>query len=209
MAGKSAVMFVFMPPLEHLEDYLELVTAVEATAAELDVKVVLEGYPPAARSAVFKLLQVTPDPGVIEVNIHPAHNWGELVDHTEFLYEAAHQSRLSTEKFMLDGRHTGHGRWQPFRAGRGDARRQPLPAPAGPAGESVDLLAQPSRPELSLQRPLLSVRRVRRRASTRRATIRCTKSRLPSTSWSGGWPPLAVPPALRCPGSWTGRSATS
>ncbi|MBP6733739.1 MAG: transglutaminase family protein [Chromatiaceae bacterium] len=106
--GKSSVMFVFMPPLEHLEDYLELVTAIEATAAELDMKVVLEGYPP-PRDPRLKLLQVTPDPGVIEVNIHPAHNWGELVDHTEFLYEAAHQSRLSTEKFMLDGRHTGTG----------------------------------------------------------------------------------------------------
>jgi hypothetical protein len=48
-------------------------------------------------------------PGVIEVNIHPAHDWAELVDHTEFLYEAAHLTRLSTEKFMLDGRHTGTG----------------------------------------------------------------------------------------------------
>jgi uncharacterized protein (DUF2126 family) len=55
------------------------------------------------------MLQVTPDPGVIEVNIHPARNWAQLVDHAEFLYESARQSRLSTEKFMLDGRHTGTG----------------------------------------------------------------------------------------------------
>jgi uncharacterized protein (DUF2126 family) len=55
------------------------------------------------------MLQVTPDPGVIEVNIHPAHDWDELVDHTEFLYEAAFRTRLATEKFMLDGRHTGTG----------------------------------------------------------------------------------------------------
>jgi len=105
---KSGVLYVFMPPLAELEDYLELVAAVEATAAELGVKVVLEGYPP-PRDPRLKVLQVTPDPGVIEVNIHPAHDWAELVDHTEFLYEAAHQSRLSTEKFMLDGRHTGTG----------------------------------------------------------------------------------------------------
>ncbi|MFY7855055.1 MAG: transglutaminase family protein, partial [Rubrivivax sp.] len=72
------------------------------------VKLVLEGYPP-PRDPRLKLLQVTPDPGVIEVNIHPAHNWAELADHTEFLYDAAHHSRLSTEKFMLDGRHTGTG----------------------------------------------------------------------------------------------------
>jgi uncharacterized protein (DUF2126 family) len=106
--GKSGVLYVFMPPLQQLEDYLELVAAVEATAAELQVKVVMEGYPP-PRDPRLKVLQVTPDPGVIEVNIHPAHNWAELVDHTEFLYEAAHQSRLSTEKFMVDGRHTGTG----------------------------------------------------------------------------------------------------
>lgn len=104
----TGVLYVFMPPLQALEDYLELLAAVEATAAELKVQIVLEGYPP-PRDPRLKLLQVTPDPGVIEVNIHPAHNWGELVQHTEFLYEAAFQSRLSTEKFMLDGRHTGTG----------------------------------------------------------------------------------------------------
>ena len=101
-------LYVFMPPLANLEDYLELLAAVEATAARLDVRVVLEGYPP-PRDARLRMLQVTPDPGVIEVNIHPADDWAQLVDHTEFLYEAAHQSRLSAEKFNLDGRHTGTG----------------------------------------------------------------------------------------------------
>ena len=106
--GKAGVLYVFMPPLKFLEDYLELLAAIEATAAELQVKIVLEGYPP-PRDPRLKQLAVTPDPGVIEVNIHPAHSWSELVDHTEFLYDAAHQTRLSTEKFMLDGRHTGTG----------------------------------------------------------------------------------------------------
>ncbi len=106
--GKAGVLYVFLPPLKHLEDYLELLAAVEATATELQMKIVLEGYPP-PRDPRLKLLAVTPDPGVIEVNIHPAHSWGELVDNTEFLYEAAHQTRLSTEKFMVDGRHTGTG----------------------------------------------------------------------------------------------------
>jgi uncharacterized protein (DUF2126 family) len=46
---------------------------------------------------------------VIEVNLHPAHNWSELVRHTLVLYEEARQSRLGTETFMLDGRHTGTG----------------------------------------------------------------------------------------------------
>ena len=104
----SGVMYVFMPPLERLEDYLALLAAIEATAKELAVRIVLEGYPP-PRDPRLKLLQVTHDPGVIEVNIHPAFNWTELVENTEFLYHAAWQSRLSTEKFLIDGKHTGTG----------------------------------------------------------------------------------------------------
>ncbi|MEW6465388.1 MAG: transglutaminase family protein [Pseudomonadota bacterium] len=106
--GKSGVLYVFMPPLARLEDYLDLLGAVEATAVELGMRIVLEGYPP-PRDARLKMLQVTPDPGVIEVNIHPAHNWAELVQHTEFLYDAAYHTRLCAEKFMTDGRHTGTG----------------------------------------------------------------------------------------------------
>jgi uncharacterized protein (DUF2126 family)/transglutaminase-like putative cysteine protease len=108
VGSPSGVLYVFMPPLKHLEDYLDLLAALEATATDLGMKIVLEGYPP-PRDPRLKMLQVTPDPGVIEVNIHPAHNWTELVEHTEFLYDAAWKTRLSTEKFMLDGRHTGTG----------------------------------------------------------------------------------------------------
>lgn len=104
----SGVLYVFMPPLEKVEHYLELLTAVEAACEDTGYKIVLEGYPP-PRDPRLKLLAVTPDPGVIEVNIHPAHNWSELVQHTEFLYEAARLTRLSSEKFMIDGRHTGTG----------------------------------------------------------------------------------------------------
>ena len=104
----SKALYVFMPPLQRLEDYLALLAAIEATAEALQVQIVLEGYPP-TRDPRLKLLQVTPDPGVIEVNIHPAHNWGELVEHTEFLYQAAFETRLTAEKFMTDGRHTGTG----------------------------------------------------------------------------------------------------
>ncbi len=108
IGGKSAHLYVFMPPLQRLEDYLDLLAAVEATAEKLGVQIVLEGYPP-PRDPRLKMLQVTPDPGVIEVNIHPAHHWSELVEHTEFLYDAAHQIHLCAEKFMTDGRHTGTG----------------------------------------------------------------------------------------------------
>ena len=105
---KSGVIYLFMPPLEKLDEYLDLLAAIEATAEELKVKIVLEGYPP-PRDPRLKLLQVTPDPGVIEVNIHPVSNWQDLVKNTGFLYNAAFESRLSAEKFMKDGRHTGTG----------------------------------------------------------------------------------------------------
>ncbi|MBS0446206.1 MAG: transglutaminase family protein [Proteobacteria bacterium] len=101
-------LYVFMPPTAALEDYLELVAAVEDTAVEMKLPVILEGYEP-PKDPRLATLRVTPDPGVIEVNIHPAHGWDELVDQATHLYEAAHETRLSTEKFMLDGRHTGTG----------------------------------------------------------------------------------------------------
>ncbi|MBU1331405.1 MAG: transglutaminase family protein [Gammaproteobacteria bacterium] len=105
---RDGKLYLFMPPLTTLEAYLELVVAIEASAAELDCPVILEGYEPPSdpRLAYFR---VTPDPGVIEVNIHPAASWSELVERTEFLYEQARQCRLTSEKFMIDGRHTGTG----------------------------------------------------------------------------------------------------
>ncbi|KAI3594398.1 Large protein containing transglutaminase-like domain [Cupriavidus sp. U2] len=125
MDDKRGILYVFMPPLTVLEDYLALVAEVEATAAELGVRIVMEGYPP-PRDPRLKLLQVTPDPGVIEVNIHPAANWPELVDHTDYLYQAAHETHLSTEKFMLDGRHTGTGGGNHFVLGGATAADSPF-----------------------------------------------------------------------------------
>jgi uncharacterized protein (DUF2126 family)/transglutaminase-like putative cysteine protease len=99
---------IFMPPLEYLEDYVTLVAAIEEAATKLQLPVIIEGYEPPRDPRLLKLL-VTPDPGVIEVNVHPSSNWKELVNTTTKLYEEARLSRLSTEKFMLDGRHTGTG----------------------------------------------------------------------------------------------------
>jgi uncharacterized protein (DUF2126 family) len=101
-------MHVFMPPIARLEDYLNLVEAIEDTAEELEMPVMIEGYPPPwdYRLRHFK---VTPDPGVIEVNLQPSENWNDLVSNTTTLYDEARRSRLGTEKFMTDGRHTGTG----------------------------------------------------------------------------------------------------
>ena len=105
---RNGKLYVFMPPTSSLEDYLEVLAAVEATAEAMGLPVIIEGYEP-PRDARLTVLRVTPDPGVIEVNVQPAASWSELTKHTNFLYEAAHQTRLSTEKFMVDGRHTGTG----------------------------------------------------------------------------------------------------
>jgi uncharacterized protein (DUF2126 family) len=101
-------LHVFMPPMGRTEDYLDLIAAVEETAATLKTPVMIEGEPPPADHRLNHI-NVTPDPGVIEVNLHPAHSWDDLVRNTTILYEEARQSRLGTEKFMLDGRHTGTG----------------------------------------------------------------------------------------------------
>ena len=106
--AREGRLYIFMPPLTLLEHYLELVAAIEATAENLAMPIVMEGYEP-PRDYRIERLMVTPDPGVIEVNIHPSKTWQELVEKTTILYEQAHQARLGTEKFMQDGRHTGTG----------------------------------------------------------------------------------------------------
>lgn len=105
---RNGVLRVFMPPQQYLEDYLELVAAIEETAANLRTPVLIEGYAP-PHDPRLHAIKVTPDPGVIEVNMHPAASWDELVKNTTALYEEARLTRLGTEKFMLDGRHTGTG----------------------------------------------------------------------------------------------------
>jgi uncharacterized protein (DUF2126 family) len=105
---RDGVLHVFLPPLTEVEHWLDLIAAVEQTAADLSRPVALEGYAP-PHDERLNSISVTPDPGVIEVNIHPANSWREMVKNTELLYDEARLSRLGTEKFMLDGRHTGTG----------------------------------------------------------------------------------------------------
>jgi uncharacterized protein (DUF2126 family)/transglutaminase-like putative cysteine protease len=101
-------LHVFLPPVATTEAYLDLVSTLESTVSAMGVPVILEGEAPPRDPRINKL-SVTPDPGVIEVNLHPSRTWEELVDRTTVLYEEARQTRLRAEKFMLDGRHSGTG----------------------------------------------------------------------------------------------------
>jgi uncharacterized protein (DUF2126 family)/transglutaminase-like putative cysteine protease len=106
--AREGIIYVFLPPTDYLEHYLDLMASIEATAEKLDIPVRIEGYEP-PRDYRMERLVVSPDPGVIEVNIHPSSNWKELVHNIDTLYDQAFLARLGTEKFMLDGRHTGTG----------------------------------------------------------------------------------------------------
>lgn len=104
----APVLHVFLPPTERLEDYADLLHVVEQAVAAVGTPVVLEGYGPPPDPRLTQL-SVTPDPGVIEVNVQPTSSWPELVALTETLYDAARQTRLGTETFDLDGQHAGTG----------------------------------------------------------------------------------------------------
>jgi uncharacterized protein (DUF2126 family)/transglutaminase-like putative cysteine protease len=105
---RDETLYIFIPPMHYLEHYLDIVASIEAAAEKLNMQVRIEGYEPPRDNRLERLV-VSPDPGVIEVNIHPAKSWKELSDNTTALYDEARLSRLGTEKFMLDGRHTGTG----------------------------------------------------------------------------------------------------
>lgn len=105
---RDGILCAFMPPVEKLEDYLELVAVVEATAEDMKLQVHVEGYAPPYDPRV-EVIKVTPDPGVIEINIHPAKNWREIVETTITLYQEAAHVRLGANRFLIDGRHTGTG----------------------------------------------------------------------------------------------------
>ena len=196
---------VFLPPTQELEGYADLLHVIELAAVDTGQKLVLEGYgpPPDAR---LTQLSVTPDPGVIEVNVQPTSSWAEQRDLTFALYEHARAIRLTTEKFDLDGTPPGHRRRQSPDPRRPAAGGVPAPAPARAARELRHVLAAASELSPICSRAGSSARRARRRASTRAGPR-------PSTRWRsrskrcGGSPP--GPKAAACSrGSWTGRSGT-
>jgi uncharacterized protein (DUF2126 family) len=135
-------LHVFLPPLEDVAHWLDLVAAIEDTARELGQAVVLEGYP-APHDPRLKRFSVTPDPGVIEVNIHPARSWHEMVNNTEVLVRRGPPVPAGYRE--VHARRSAHGnRWrQPCHPGWPDAGRQPDPAQAAGPEQPAALLAEP------------------------------------------------------------------
>jgi uncharacterized protein (DUF2126 family)/transglutaminase-like putative cysteine protease len=123
--SRDGHLFVFLPPLRSAEAGLVLLEVICGAAAELGEPVVLEGYP-LPSDARFTSLTVTPDPGVIEVNVQPAASWSELVDITTSLDAAARECGLATEKFALDGTHAGTGGGSHLTLGGRDPSVSPL-----------------------------------------------------------------------------------
>ncbi|WP_010135043.1 transglutaminase family protein [Ochrovirga pacifica] len=101
-------LYLFLPPFNTIDDFLDLMASIEATAKKLNVPVIIEGYNPPHDNRI-ESMKITPDPGVIEVNVHPTKTWKDLVNNTMTLYDEAKQVRLGTKKFMIDGKHTGTG----------------------------------------------------------------------------------------------------
>ncbi|MEP7231651.1 MAG: transglutaminase family protein [Ginsengibacter sp.] len=122
---REGILYIFIPPMEYLEHYLDVIACIESAADKLKLQVRVEGYEPPRDNRMERLV-VSPDPGVIEVNIHPAKNWTELCHNTDTLYEQARLSRLGTEKFMLDGRHTGTGGGNHITIGGSEPANSPL-----------------------------------------------------------------------------------
>lgn len=105
---RNGIAYLFLPPTDALEHYADLIARIEAGAAAADCPVVLEGYGPPS-DARLETLAITPDPGVIEVNVPPTASFAEQCEQLEILYEQARQARLTTDSFDLDGTHSGTG----------------------------------------------------------------------------------------------------
>jgi uncharacterized protein (DUF2126 family) len=105
---RDGLLYIFVPPTEALEDFVDLIGRIEAAAATVDCQVVVEGYGPPPDSRL-QSMSVTPDPGVIEVNVAPTPSFAAQKAQLETLYEQARLARLSTEAFDFDGTHGGTG----------------------------------------------------------------------------------------------------
>ena len=105
---REGLLYIYLPPTAELEHFVDLVRRVEAAAAKAGCQVVVEGYGPPPDPRITSM-SITPDPGVIEVNVAPTASFADQKQQLETLYQEARLARLSTESFDVDGTHGGTG----------------------------------------------------------------------------------------------------
>ena len=105
---REDALWVFLPPLPSFARFCRLVEAIDAVRDEIGIDAALEGYPPPPSPDAFRF-SVTPDPGVLEVNIPPSSSTIEYARRIEQVFAAALRSGLHSEKYLLDGRMAGSG----------------------------------------------------------------------------------------------------
>ena len=178
---RNGHLYAFMPPLKRIEDFAALLAAIEDTAQAVGAPIAIEGYTP-PRDPRIRVLNVTPDPGVIEVNIHPAASWRELLADDLGVVRGSAADASRHRKIHARWPPYRHRRRQPRHARRSDACRQPVAAAPRSVAQPGDVLAESPRAVVPVFPGPSSVRRARRRAWTRRATIGCTNWRSRSSN---------------------------
>ena len=187
---------VFMPLLGALEDYSRSSPRSRRRQRNSSFRSTSKAMRRRSIRAL-EFIKVTPDPGVLEVNLHAARSWRETVEVAQGLYADARATRLATEKFMRDGRADRHRRRQPHRDRRRDAGRKPVPAPPRSAQEHRALLAAPPVALLSVLRPVHRPDQpvaARRRGAPRAALRAGDRARAGAQTRRGGAALAARPP---------------
>ena len=138
--ARDGLLYVFLPPTEALEHFVDLIARIHAAAAKIGHPVVIEGYEPPPDPRLTSTT-ITPDPGVIEVNVAPTASFAEQSRQLETLYEQARLARLSTESFQFDGSHGGTGGGNHITLGGITPKDVAAAAPARLAGVAADVLA--------------------------------------------------------------------
>ncbi|MDX2088117.1 MAG: transglutaminase family protein [Kofleriaceae bacterium] len=121
---RDGQLWAFLPPLPRFNDFVMLVEALDAARVETGFDVHLEGYPPPPAPERTRFA-VTPDPGVIEVNLAPQDNCRAAAELHHTVFDAALANGLTAERYLLDGRAAGSGGGNHITIGGPTAERSP------------------------------------------------------------------------------------
>ncbi|MEZ4266859.1 MAG: transglutaminase family protein [Myxococcota bacterium] len=105
---RDGAVHVFMPPLASAEEFFTVVELIQQSRDATGVDLRLGGYSPPSGPDLFRFA-VTPDPGVLEVNLPPVASIAEYDPLIHAVFDCALASGLHSEKYMLDGRQQGSG----------------------------------------------------------------------------------------------------